>query len=103
MAIKKKKKNKGAKGRAAAAKAKANAKGKPAKGKPQPRTPPWRAASPPRGRPKKQGQLHFKTAAGKEICFAYAKGRGCKEPCPQKRAHVCEKCLQQHPTADCSQ
>ena len=31
---------------------------------------------------------------GKEICYAWNKrNRGCQEPCPNGRAHVCEKCL----------
>ena len=48
------------------------------------------------------GDLHRKTAAGKEICYKYAKDGSCSEPCPQGRAHVCEKCLMGgHKTSAC--
>ena len=38
------------------------------------------------------------TRDGQEICFRFARGdRGdCSDPCPNKRAHVCQKCLQPH-------
>ena len=83
---------------------------KAAKAKPENRRSPKRPPPPrfvkDRSRPKGKGKgkgLHNKTASGKEICFKYAKDGTCKEPCPQGRAHVCERCLQQHKTADCKQ
>jgi hypothetical protein len=39
---------------------------------------------------------------GVEICFKYAhQSGGCQEPCPQKRAHICEWCREQHRSVDC--
>ena len=54
-----------------------------------------------KGKGKGKGKLHAKTAAGTEICYKYAKDGACAEPCPQKRAHVCERCLQRHRTSEC--
>jgi hypothetical protein len=44
------------------------------------------------------------TREGKEICFKFSDGsRGaCKEPCPAKRAHVCQICLQPHANKVCT-
>ena len=41
------------------------------------------------------------TSAGVQICFAHHRGT-CSEPCPDRRAHVCEWCrLDGHKTAQC--
>jgi hypothetical protein len=44
------------------------------------------------------------TREGKEICFTFAIGeRGvCKEPCKNKRAHVCQHCLGPHSNKACT-
>ena len=44
------------------------------------------------------------TRDGQQICYAFSGGeRGeCPEPCKNKRAHVCQKCLQPHRTAACT-
>jgi hypothetical protein len=55
--------------------------------------------------PKKDRQnLFVTTAEGMQICFRYAKGEvpHCRDPCPDSRAHVCQKCLGRHPNASCS-
>ena len=41
-------------------------------------------------------------AQGNEICFRYHNPKvGCKEPCPNNRAHLCQNCLGKHPNSDC--
>ena len=45
--------------------------------------------------------VHKQTAAGKEICFTFARNGGCSSPCPASRAHVCEYCLLQHHNNQC--
>ena len=55
-----------------------------------------------KGKGKASGELHRRTAAGKEICYKYSRDGTCTNPCPGGRAHVCEKCLRGgHKTADC--
>ena len=57
-----------------------------------------------KGKGKGKGKKQTHTAAGVEICFGYARAGTCKTPCPNKRAHVCEYCLQgNHKSAECSQ
>jgi hypothetical protein len=55
-------------------------------------------------RPSKGGEKHPKkdhkgryvtTTDGRDICFRFNGGK-CKEPCAQKRAHVCQVCLKRH-------
>ena len=85
-------KNKKRKGARAAAKKQAKAR------------PKAKADPPKRGGQAKNagGGLHKNTAAGKQICFAWARSGNCREPCPNDRAHVCEKCLMRHKTAECT-
>ena len=63
---------------------------------------PWTAPGHSR-HPKMNGRLYITTLEGTEVCFKYAKdGEGaCREPCPQGRAHVCQKCMGSHPMAEC--
>ena len=52
---------------------------------------------------KKDSKGRFlKTRDGQEVCFRFAGGTtadACPTPCPNGRAHVCQKCLQPHRTA----
>eukprot|EP00971_Amphidinium_carterae_P341917 6480986-Amphidinium_carterae.1 len=43
---------------------------------------------------------YLTTADGRAICFVFH-GRGCQEPCPAGRAHVCQFCLQSHKNNAC--
>ena len=63
---------------------------------PKQAAPPWREPKEPKGKGK-----HRKTAAGKEICYAYSRNGTCALPCRNGRAHVCEWCLQQHRNDEC--
>ena len=58
-----------------------------------------------RQHPIKDSQGRFTTTReGTEICFKFSNGdrSACPEPCPQKRAHVCQKCLQPHRASTCT-
>ena len=48
--------------------------------------------------PRKTSQGFVSTREGAQICFRFAKGPegACPSPCPDGRAHVCQKCLQPH-------
>jgi len=88
------------------------------RGQPQLQPPP-----PPQRQPQQQGQPQQKehqggeahprkdrkgrftsTRDGTQICFRFTSGErdACPTPCPQGRAHVCQKCLQPHRTAGCT-
>ena len=57
------------------------------------------------GHPRKNNKGFFVTTReGQEICFKFSRGErdACTEPCPNRRAHVCTKCLQPHRTATCT-
>ena len=46
---------------------------------------------------------YLTTRDGSQICFAWGRAHdGCKTPCPEKRAHVCQRCLQPHRTISCT-
>ena len=56
-----------------------------------------------KGHPKKgPGNQYITDRQGSQICFDWArKAGGCTTgQCPQRRAHVCETCLQAHRTID---
>jgi hypothetical protein len=55
--------------------------------------------------PKKDPKGRFVTTReGVQICYSFAGGErgGCADPCPNKRAHVCQTCLQPHRNAVCT-
>jgi len=56
------------------------------------------------GHPRKNKTGDFTTTRdGSQICFAWGKAHdGCKSPCPDKRAHVCQHCLQPHRSIGCT-
>ena len=67
--------------------------------------PPTSGSGPAKGKksenhPKQFKGLYVTTEGGQQICFAYA-GKTCSDPCPGKRAHVCQICLGKHKNADC--
>ena len=53
--------------------------------------------------PKKDQQGRFVTTReGTQICYKFQMGRdSCDSTCPNGRAHVCQKCLNPHRTAEC--
>ena len=53
-----------------------------------------------KGQSKGKASRRGTTESGQQICFAWARDGGCTEPCPAKRAHVCEICLGSHRTID---
>jgi hypothetical protein len=55
--------------------------------------------------PRKTRQGTYLTSRdGSQVCFTWNRDRdGCKTgPCPNRRAHVCEHCLQPHRGVDCN-
>jgi len=90
--------------RSRGARGKAKAKARSAREKAEAKTAPWRSDRSGKGKSKGKGKKLTHTPAGMEICFGYARAGTCKTPCPNKRAHVCEFCLQGgHKSAECSQ
>ena len=55
-------------------------------------------------RRKSLGNPYLITRDVTQVCFTWNRDRnGCKAgPCPNGRAHVCEKCLQPHRGIECS-
>ena len=56
------------------------------------------------GHPKKDHRGRYTTIKdGTEICYKFAAGEkgACPDPCPKRRAHVCQKCLRDHRNEDC--
>ena len=49
--------------------------------------------------------LYLTDADGRQVCFSWASGQrgGCRNPCPNNRAHVCQHCLQPHRNNACGQ
>ena len=53
---------------------------------------------------KDKAGLYISTRDGSQICYSWTQGHdGCKAPCPNGRAHVCQRCLGSHRTVSCSE